>query len=349
MNYTPVSSRPGGLRLHLNENTAGCSPAVLAALRAIERTDASEYPDYSQVTAQCEAFFGVSPGFVQITNGLDEGLHVVAQAAKMSLPDFEAIVVEPAFEMYAACIAAVDGRQVTVPASPDLEFPLSAVLDAISPRTRLIYLCDPNNPSGLPIPAGEIQRIADAAPDALVLVDEAYADFSGRTMVGPMLERNRNVVVGRTFAKAHGLAALRVGALIAHPRALEPLRRVLPPYSINICAVVALQAAMADRAYVDWYVSEAAQSRDLIYAWCRSNEIPFWPSEGNFVLLRVGPEGVSNAAKACVAALTAKGIYIRDKSNTPGCDGCIRITAGVVEDTRVCLAAMEEWYATRGN
>ncbi|MEO6222138.1 MAG: histidinol-phosphate transaminase, partial [Vicinamibacterales bacterium] len=284
------------MRLHLNENTAGCSPAVLAALHSIQRTDTSEYPDYSQVTAQCESFFGVAPGWVQITNGLDEGLHVAAQAAKLSRPDYEGVVVEPAFEMYAACIAAVDGRKVTVPPAIDLEFPLEAVLAAITPRTRLIYLCDPNNPSGLPIPPGQIQRIADAAPDAIVFVDEAYADFSGRTLIGPLLDRHRNIVVGRTFAKAHGLAALRVGALIAHPDALAPLRRILPPYSVNICACVALQAALADRAYVDWYVSQAAQSRELIYEWCGTRSIPFWPSEGNFVLIRVGdnaPESVA--------------------------------------------------------
>ena len=342
MTYTPPSSRPGGLRLHLNENTAGCSPAVLAALHAIQRTGASEYPDYSYATAQCETFFGVGPGFVQITNGLDEGLHVVAQSAKLSWPDFEAIVVEPAFEMYAACIAAVGGQQVTVSAPADLGFPLRAVLDAISPRTRLIYLCDPNNPSGVPIPLGQIQRVADAAPDAIVLVDEAYADFSGRSLIGPLLDRHRNIVVGRTFAKAHGLAALRVGALIAHPGALAPLRRILPPFSVNICAVAALQAALADRAYVDWYVAQSRQSRDLIYAWCRDHGIAFWPSEGNFVLVRVGDD-----AKACVEALAAQEIYIRDKSSTPGCQGCIRVTAGLVEDTAVCLAAMEEWNATR--
>jgi histidinol-phosphate aminotransferase len=342
VNYAKPSSRSDGLRLHLNENTAGCSPAVLAALRAIERTDVSEYPDYSHVTAQCEAFFGVGPGFVQITNGLDEGLHVVAQSAKLIRPDFEAIVVEPAFEMYAACIAAVGGRQVTVPAPVDLGFPLRAVLDAITPRTRLIYLCDPNNPSGVPIPFGQIQRVADAAPEATVLVDEAYADFSGRSLIGPLLDRHRNMVVGRTFAKAHGLAALRVGALVAHPDTLAPLRRILPPYSINICAVAALRAALADRAYVDWYVDEARQSRELIYAWCRARDIAFWPSQGNFVLVRIEDD-----TKACVEALALQGIYIRDKSNTPGCSGCIRITAGVVEDTRTCLGAMEEWDATR--
>ena len=343
MTYTPPPSRPGGLRLHLNENTAGCSPAVLAALQSIERTSTSVYPDYVWLTYQCERYFGVEPGFVQLTNGLDEGLHVMAQAAKLSLPDFDAIVVEPAFEMYAACIAAVGGRQVTVPPMAGLGFPIDAVIAALSYRTRLIYLCDPNNPTGLAIPLANLRRVADAAPQAMVLVDEAYADFSGRTMV-PLLDRHRNVVVGRTFAKAHGLAALRVGALIAHPSTLKAIRRILPPFSVNIAAAIALRAALADRAYVEWYVEEARQSRELMYAWCRGHGIPYWPSEGNFVLILLG-----DTAKACVEALAAQEIYIRDKTSTPGCEGCIRITAGLVEDTRVCLAAMEEWYASRGN
>ena len=343
MTYTPATAAPGGLRLHLNENTAGCSPAVLAALRAIERTDTSEYPDYAAVTKQAEEFFGVDPGWVQITNGLDEGLHVVAQAAKLFDPDFEAIVVEPAFEMYAACIESVGGRQTTVAPTADLAFSVDAALAAMSPRTRLIYLCDPNNPSGLPIPPGQILRLAEAAPQATVFVDEAYADFSGRTLIGPTLDRVRNLVVGRTFAKAHGLAALRTGAIIAHPETLAPLRRVLPPYSINICAVLALQAALADRDYVTWYVAQSAGSRALIYAWCGAHGFPFWRSEGNFVLIRIGDD-----APALVRALADQRIQIRDRSRQPGLAGCVRITAGLVSDTERCLAAMEEWHATRG-
>jgi len=344
MNYTRIDTPRGGLRLHLNENSAGCSPAVLAALQGLQRQTLSEYPDYAQVTAQCESYFGVAPGWVQLLNGLDEGLHVVAQAARLALPEFEAIVVEPAFEMYAACIEAVGGRPVTVAPGVDLELPVDEVLAAISPRTRLIYLCDPNNPSGRPIPLEHILRVVQAAPQATVLVDEAYADFSGRTLVGPLLEQHRNIVVGRTFAKAHGLAALRIGALVAHPEALAPLRRILPPYSVNVCAVIALQAALADRSYVEWYVTQAARSRALIYDWCRARGLTFWTSEGNFVLVRVGDQ-----ASACVKALEAQGIYIRDKSRTPGCNGCIRITAGVMEDTVVCVKALEEWYATRSH
>ena len=344
MTYMTATAHSGGLRLHLNENTAGCSPAVLEALRSMARTDASEYPDYAGVTAQAEHYFGVGRGWVQITNGLDEGLHVVAQSAKLIEPAFEAIVVEPAFEMYAACIESVGGRQVTVAPGADLAFSVDAVLAAVSPRTRLIYLCDPNNPSGLPIPAGAIVRLAEAVPGAVVFVDEAYADFSGRTLIGPSLERFRNIVVGRTFAKAHGLAALRVGAIIAHPDTLAPLRRVLPPYSVNVCAVLALQAALRDREYVAWYVSQAAESRARIYDWCTAHGYRFWPSEGNFVLLRIGDD-----APALVRTLADGRIHVRDRSRQPGLAGCVRITAGVVQDTLRCLAVMEVWHAARGH
>jgi histidinol-phosphate aminotransferase len=279
---------------------------------------------------------------VQITNGLDEGLHLAAQAARLHAPDFEAIVVEPAFEMYAVCIAAAGGRQVTVLSEQDLSFPLRGVLAAITPKTGLIYVCDPNNPSGLGMPPGAIAAIAQTAPGACVFVDEAYAEFSGRTFVGPGLERFRNVVVGRTFAKAYGLAALRAGAVIGHPNALAPLRAVMPPFSVNVAALAALQAALADSDYVAWYVQQSAESRERIYDWCRSAGFRCWPSEGNFVLIEIG-----HHASALCTWLAGRGIFIRDKSRQPGCAGCVRITAGIIEDTRVCIDALEAWRASQ--
>jgi histidinol-phosphate aminotransferase len=330
------------LRLHFNENTGGCSPAVLAALRSIAPTDTAFYPDYSPVTSAAERYFNVPAGWVQLTNGLDEGLHVTAQAAARGCANAAAIIVEPAFEMYAACADAAGLREIHIAPEVDFTFPLQQILDAATPEVRLINLTDPNNPTGLAIPAGSIETLASARPDTLVLVDEAYAEFSGRTMIGPLLERNRNVIVGRTFAKAHGLAALRVGALIAHPDALAPLRRLLPPYSLNICAVRALEAAMGERAYLEAYVAQADASKQLLYGFCDARGIHYWPSEANFVLLRLGPD-----AGAITAALAARGIYIRDKSSAPGCEGCVRITAGMVEHTRACLAALEEILASR--
>jgi len=344
MTYRAPSVPAAGLRLHFNENTGGCSPAVLAALRSIAPTDTAFYPDYAPVTSAAERYFGVTAGWVQLTNGLDEGLHVVAQAAarRHGRANAAAIIVDPAFEMYAACADAAGLREIHIAPDADFTFPLQQILEAATPDVRLINLTDPNNPTGLAIPSGSIEQLAAARPDTLLLVDEAYAEFSGRTLIGPLLERHRNVIVGRTFAKAHGLAALRVGALIAHPDALAPLRRLLPPYSLNICAVRALEAAFGDRAYLDAYVAQAEASKQLLYEFCAARGIRYWPSEANFVLLKLGPD-----AAAIATALAARGIYIRDKSSAPGCEGCVRITAGVVEHTRACLAALEDIIASR--
>ena len=342
MNYNSEPARDG-LRLHLNENTAGCSPAVLAALRAIERTDTAFYPEYGPVTALVERSLGIAAGWVQLTNGLDEGLHVAAQAAARDSRDASTVIVEPAFEMYAACADAAGLRQIHIPPPEDLSFPLDAVLRALDASVRLISVTDPGNPTGLPVPANAIARLAEAAPQAIVFVDEAYADFSGRTAI-PLLDRYRNVAVGRTFAKAYGLAALRAGALIAHPDTLGLFRRLLPPYSLNIAAVRALEAAVSDRAYLDWYVGESEQSRRLIYDLCRRAGFAYWPSEANFVLVRVGDQ-----AAELVEALGRRGIFIRDKSRAPGCAGCVRITAGVSAHTRICVNAMEDILASRQN
>jgi histidinol-phosphate aminotransferase len=333
------------LRLHLNENTAGCSPAVIAALRTISPETIAIYPDYGPIVEECERWFGVAPGWVQLVNGLDEGLHIAAQAARFREPlvtNPEAIVVEPAFEMYVPCAEAAGLRVVRVPPGPDFAYPLDALRGAISPATRLVYLTDPNNPTGLAIPPGAVQHVADAASNALVLVDEAYADFSGRTQIGTPLDRQRNLIVGRTFAKGHGLAGLRIGALVAHPDTLAAVRRILPPYSINVCAAVALSAALDDRPYLEWFVRQSVESRQLVYEFAGRLGLRSWPSEANFVLVQVGDD-----APAIVEAVAAQGVLIRDRSTQPGCEGCIRITAGAVAHTRAALTALEAALASR--
>jgi histidinol-phosphate aminotransferase len=351
MTHDGLPAIAGALRLHYNENTAGCSPAAQAALRAMTREDVGRYPEIDDITARVERWFGVKPGWAQVTNGLDEGIQIVAQygvwhhgagPAAPAIARKEIVIVEPAFEVYEFCAEAVGARVVRIPPEPDFLFPIARIIGAVTPATRVVYLTDPNNPTGLGIPPGDIQTIADAAPGAIVLVDEAYGDFSGRTSIGPLLEHHRNVVVGRTFAKAHGLAALRIGALVAHPDTLAPLRRMQLPFSVNTAAITALAAALDDRAYLDWYVAESGRSRELIYDFCRRHALACWPSEGNFVLVSVGAR-----AGAVTEALRARRIVVRDKSSSPGCAGCIRITAGVVTDTTSVLSAMEEILATR--
>jgi histidinol-phosphate aminotransferase len=339
--YERVISPASGLRLHLNENTAGCSPAVHAALQRLTRQDAAFYPDYAAAIASCAARLGVAADRVVLTNGLDDGILALSVAALRGSPSgspLEAIVIVPAFDMYASCADALGARVVEVPLADDFSFPGDAVRQAIGPRTRLIWLTNPHNPTGQVIPRDEIARIALAAPHATVVVDEAYADFSGETLLdGDALDRFRNIVVGRTFAKAYGLAALRAGALVAHPDTLAPIRRIVLPYSVNACAALALPAAFGDTAYFTWYLDQVRESKALLYTAFERLGVGYWPSAANFVLARIDGD-----AARVIAALAARGVYVRDKTRDRGCAGCLRVTAGIVDDTRAFIAALEE-------
>jgi histidinol-phosphate aminotransferase len=176
----------------------------------------------------------------------------------------------------------------------------------------------------------------------VVFVDEAYVDFSGDTFI-PDLHNHRNVIVGRTFSKAYGLAGIRIGAMIGDPGTLDPLRRVIPVYSVSIAAVVALQAALEDRAYVAEYCRHVEESKALLYAWCDRLGLEYWKSAANFVLVRVG-----DRATTAVNAAAQRGIYLRDRSNEPGCAGCVRFTTGYVEHTRRGLDVLEEVICAAG-
>jgi len=336
----PVTAA-GALRLHLNENTAGCSPKVLDALRALGRDDIALYPDYDAVYRETAQYLGVPESSLLLTNGLDEGILLAAVIGQKRRPadgDAESIVILPAFDMYAISVEAVGGRVVFVSPSADFTFPLEGTLAAITPRTRTVYITSPNNPTGVRVSNDAIRAVARALPpDALVFVDEAYHDFCGDTVVHE-LGSLPNVVVGRTFAKAQGLAALRAGAIVAVPETLDAFKPVIPPYSLNVAAAAALRAALADRDYIAWYVDQARHSRERFYAFCRTHGFHYWESSANFVLARVGDH-----ATPLTDALRAKGIYIRDKSSDPTCRGCIRMTTGTVEATEAAVAAMEEY------
>jgi histidinol-phosphate aminotransferase len=338
--YERLPDPGGGLRLHLNENTAGCSPRVFEAMRRLTREHAAFYPDYTRLTNALASYFGVEGSAVLALNGLDEGLHAVALATLLRGDDgqqLEAIVVEPAFDMYAACADAAGGSVVFIPPRDDFSFPLAELLGRVTERTRLVYLTSPNNPTGLTIPRADFFTVARALPaGALVLLDEAYVDFSDESLLDAVAALP-NLVIGRTFAKAHGLAAVRAGTVIAQPGVVARLRRVVPPYSVNVFAMTAMLAAVGDHEYVAWYRDQVSRSRELIYNACARLGLTFWRSKANFVLVRVGPR-----AAEVVGALGRRGIHIRDRSHQPGCAGCIRITAGVAEHTDRCVRALEE-------
>jgi histidinol-phosphate aminotransferase len=342
MTYIRPADRVGALRLHLNENTGGCSDAVIEAIRGISAEEAAYYPDYAALSRECAAYLGVSETQLVLTNGLDEGLLALTVSAFRATQDLqgvpEAIVPAPAFEMYSVFVKAAGGRVVPVPPKPDYAFQLEEVGAAIGARTRIIFLTNPNNPTGQLIPREAIREIVRRSPSAVtIVIDEAYYDFCGETFLAE-LGAHPNVVIGRTFAKAHGLAGLRAGCLIGDPARLEIVRGVVPPYSLSVFAVAGWRAALRDREHLQWYRAQVSESRELLYAACDRLGLPYWKSAGNFVLINVARAG--NPADI-VRAFADRGILVRDRSRDPGCAGCIRITAGVVRHTETAVEALE--------
>ena len=329
-----------GLRLHQNENTGGCSPKVLAALAALRPDQIGFYPPYAAATEAVAKYLGVPQEQITLANGLDEGIMALAVAylrASIGGPQLEAIVPEPAFEIFRFDTAVAGGTLVQVMPRPEFAFPLDEVLAAITPRTRVVFLTNPNNPTGVGMPLDAIRTIADRVPPgAVVFVDEAYAEFAGESFI-PALDAFPNVIVGRTFSKAFGLAGLRIGCLVGAPDTMYPIRQAIPVYSVNIAAVAAVQAALGDLDYLRRYLAEVAESKQLLYAACDRLGLRYFPSRSNFVLVCAG-----DRIDALVKGAFDRGVYLRDRSTEPGCAGCLRIATGVVEHTRRAVAVMEE-------
>ena len=188
-----------GLRLHQNENTGGCSPKVLEALAGLTAQQVGFYPPYEAATKACAGYLGVDPAHVSLVNGLDEGIMALAVAYLRPRPGGgvpEAIIPEPAFEIFAFDTEVVGGRPVQVEPNADYSFPLDRVLDEITPNTRVVFITSPNNPTGVTTSVDTVRAVARRVPEgAIVFVDEAYAEFSGTSLL-PLLAEHPNIVVG---------------------------------------------------------------------------------------------------------------------------------------------------------
>jgi len=330
----PTGGRAGKLRLDFNENTVGCSPKVIDALKTgVEPGGLAVYPEYD-TARQCVAdYFGVRPEQFLFTNGTDEAIQVFINTYVDD--GQEVVLLRPSYAMYRfySEVAGAKISEIDYP-QPGMDFPLQAILDAITPETRAVLLANPNNPTGTGVGLLGIERILHRAKKAVVLVDEAYYEFSGVTAIGE-IARVPNLFVCRTFSKVFGMAAMRLGCLFSHEANIAYLHKAQSPYSVNSLAVMAAQAAVADRAYVESYVAEVLAARELLCVGLEKLGVTYVPSSANFVLGRFGTRALEVRD-----ALRGRAILVRDRSYEA--PGCVRITVGTREQTRWLLAALEE-------
>ena len=336
----PTGGREGKLRLDFNENTIGCSPAVAKAMREkVGPEQLAVYPEYARARAALSAFLGVDEAQLLLTNGTDEAIQLLINTY-VDAGD-EVIIPHPSYAMY-RFYAEVAGASVqAIPyREKGLEFPIDEVLAAVDERTRAVLLANPNNPTGTGISLGQIEQILEKASGAAVLVDEAYYEFYRVTAL-PLLKKFPNLFVCRTFSKAFGMAGLRLGCLMSDPENLQFVRKAQSPYSVNVLALIAAQAAVRDRDYVDKYVREVIEAREFLSTALAEIGVPFCASCANFLLLRLGSDG-----RRVKEDLEARGILVRDRSYE--LPGCVRVTIGSKAQMETFLAALRPILAKGG-
>ena len=340
--YDPPLVGREGLRLDLNENTSGCSPRVLARLRELTVNDIGYYREREPMEALVGKHLGIDSDKVLLTNGVDEAIHLLCET--FLEPGDEALLVVPTFVMYEISAAATGARVVKIPAGKDFCFPASELVAQINSRTRLIAIANPNNPTGIAADTYDLLEIVRRAPDAAVLIDEAYFEFYGKTLLGNLREgKFPNLFVARTFSKAYGMAGLRLGVLAGNAENIALARRVASPFNVNAAALACLPVALADSEYVHQYVSQVRQGREELRQELGRWGISCWPSQANFVLAKIG-----TLHAAFVKGMEARGILVRDRSRDHGCEGCVRISVGKLEHAAQMLAALHETFAELG-
>jgi histidinol-phosphate aminotransferase len=332
--YHPPLGNRKLMRLDFNENTLACSPRVREVLGSISAGALTRYPEREPVEAIVAAHLGLAPQQVALTNGVDEAIHVLFEAF-LEAGD-ELLLPVPTYTMYEVYASATDARVVTVQADDDLQFPFERLVAAITPKTKIIAIANPNSPSGSVATRAQLLEIAQRAPHAVLLVDEAYFHFHGETLID-RVGAISNLIIARTFSKAYGLAGLRLGVVAGPAELMRWVRRVLSPYSVNSLALACLPPALEDAAYLDWYANEVLAARAEFEAAIDAVKLRRWPSRANFILIDIGPLHAE-----FVRLMRASGVLVRDRSSDPGCDGRVRITIGTREQMRDAAKALNE-------
>jgi histidinol-phosphate aminotransferase len=331
--HPPTGGRRNKLRLDFNENTVGASPHVIDFIkRYLTAADLSIYPEYDHALEDLARHFGVAQNELTLTNGTDEAIQLLVNTYLDGNGDV--ILLRPSYAMYRfySQLAGAHVEELDYRAAK-LAFPLEELLERINPQTRAIFISNPNNPTGTGINVNGLEKILRKAPHAAVLVDEAYYEFCGVTMLG-RLRDHTNLFVSRTFSKVYGMAAMRCGCLFSQAANMAYVHKGQSPYSVNSLAAMAARIAVQDTKFVEDYVTEVLAARELLYVGLEQLKIPYIDSQANFVLGQVGGRAVPIRDE-----LRERGVLVRDRSYE--LPGYLRFTVGTREQIGRLLDELE--------
>ncbi|WP_422774077.1 pyridoxal phosphate-dependent aminotransferase [Plantactinospora sp. WMMC1484] len=332
--------RTGLIRLDRNEATAPLSPAVAEALVAhIQRHGVHGYPEYPRLVAALAGYTGLPAGWILPTNGSDQAIDVCLRA--FLAPGATMLVARPEFVIFGHSAGLLGAEVLGVPYGPDLEFPYAEFRAAATAGPDLIVFVNPNNPTGTPVDVEFIVETVEAYPATPVVVDEAYAEFTGVT-VAPLIERYPNLVVLRTFSKAFAMAGLRLGYVLARPEVVDQLVKIRNPFDVNALAVV---AALAQLERVDEMRASVAETmhrtKPAVLDFFREHGVPVWPGAANFLLVRPG------GCAETMDRLRAAGILVR-RMTPPALAGTFRMNLGTPAEMTTFMDVYRELLPAPG-
>ncbi|HEX7341687.1 MAG TPA: histidinol-phosphate transaminase [Rhodanobacteraceae bacterium] len=332
--YSSARMEAGAAAVMLNANESPWPPAGDAG-QGLNR-----YPEPQplELCARLAALYGVRPEQLLVSRGSDEAMDLLVRV--FCRPGMDAIAIcPPTFGMYAVCASVQGAGIISVPLDANFAVDADALLAAVTPTVKLVFLCSPNNPTGGVIEPAIIERLCTQLADrALVIVDEAYVEFADGGSVAAWLDRHANLAVLRTLSKAWALAGARVGALLANPEIIQLARRIMPPYPLSTPAVRAALAALDEAG--ERLVTERVAGirvareclREQLQALPEVREV--LPSQANFLTVRF------EDATTTYRALLAQGIVVRDVGRYPGLSGCLRISIGSAQENARLMCAL---------
>lgn len=354
--YTPGERRHGAIKLSSNENPRGCSPLAAHALRsAID--EAHIYPDGAAraLKTAIADHIGTRPDQIILGNGSDEVLTFIA--GTYLNPGDHVLIGEHTFSQYAFATRLFDGVVRTVPML-ELRFEAEPFLDRIDASVRIVFLCSPNNPTGLSITRDTLKRFLERIPgEVLIVVDHAYIDYQDDESACDALweiAAHKNLIILRTFSKLHGLAALRVGYGVSVPERIAELERVRSPFNVNTFAQFAATASLEDSAFLEETCTINRQGKARMGALLSDLGIEYLPSQANFITMRVPamteierPNNGSSGGNAREFArrLVEEGITVRPL-NSFGLPDYVRITIGTPEQISLLETALRRIVET---
>jgi len=324
----PAEGRANKIRLDFNENTTGCSVAARNALARLTAKQIATYPEYAAPTRKLARYFRVHPDELLLTNGGDDALRVFFDT--FVEPRTSVLICEPTFPMYRYYAEIAGARVQVLRYGANMEFPLDEAIATLRKKPRVFFLANPNNPTGTLVPHAAIRKLLRAATHTVVVLDEAYAEFSPESAV-PWVRRYPHLFVARTFSKAEGMAGLRLGAVIGQRDSLSLVRRAMPPYPVNAAALAAGVAAVEERKTIARYIRDVKRLRAWLARELQKRNVRVYPSSANFLLADFGKTGPAFFRK-----LERHNILIRERSHDLG-PGFARITIGTESELKKLL------------